>query len=49
MLRKIRESLKEDGKLVIVEYRKEDQSLSIPAEHRMSIQEIRSEIEPDEY
>ena len=48
MLRKIRQSLKEDGKLVIVEYRKEDQSLSIPR-NTDHIQEIRSEIEPDEY
>jgi hypothetical protein len=34
---------------VVVEYRKEDQSLTIPAEQRMSIHDIRSEIEPEGY
>jgi hypothetical protein len=41
MLRKIRESLKPEGRLVIIEYRKEDASLPIPADQRMSIREIR--------
>jgi predicted methyltransferase len=49
MLRKIRESLKPEGKLVIIEYRKEDKSLAISAEQCMSIQEIRTEIEPEGY
>ena len=49
MLRKIHESLKPDGKLVIIEYRKEDASLAVPADQRMSIRDIRAEIEPEGY
>ncbi len=49
MVRKLRESLKPEGKLVVIEYRKEDTSLGVPEEQRMSIQEIRAEIEPEGY
>jgi ubiquinone/menaquinone biosynthesis C-methylase UbiE len=49
MVRKIRESLKPDGKLVVIEYRKEDDSIAVPGGQRMSIREIRGEIEPEGY
>jgi ubiquinone/menaquinone biosynthesis C-methylase UbiE len=47
MLRKIRESLKSDGRLVLVEYRKEDPSIPIRPEHKMSVDEVRAEVQPE--
>src|SRR2546421_4383383 len=47
MLRKIRESLKPDGRLVLLEYRKEDPDIPIRPEHKMSITEVRAEVEPE--
>ena len=47
MLRKIRESLKPDGRLVLLEYRKEDPNIPIRPEHKMSITEVRAEVEPE--
>jgi ubiquinone/menaquinone biosynthesis C-methylase UbiE len=47
MLQKIRESLKPDGRLVLLEYRKEDPSVPIRAEHKMSVQEVMAEVEPE--
>jgi ubiquinone/menaquinone biosynthesis C-methylase UbiE len=47
MLQKIRESLKPDGRLVLLEYRKEDPSVPIRAEHKMSVQEVKAEVEPE--
>jgi ubiquinone/menaquinone biosynthesis C-methylase UbiE len=47
MLRKIRESLKPDGRLVLVEYRKEDPNVPIRPEHKMSVTEVRAEVEPE--
>ena len=41
MLRSIRRSLKPDGQLVLVEYRKEDPSIPIAPTHRMSVAEVR--------
>jgi SAM-dependent methyltransferase len=46
MLRGIRESLKPDGRLVLLEYRKEDPSIPIRPEHKMSVAEVRTELEP---
>jgi SAM-dependent methyltransferase len=47
MVRKMRESLKPDGRLVLLEYRKEDPSIPIRPEHKMSVQEVRMELEPE--
>jgi predicted methyltransferase len=45
MLRSIRRSLKPSGRLVLVEYRKEDPSIPIAFTHRMSLAEARTEVE----
>jgi ubiquinone/menaquinone biosynthesis C-methylase UbiE len=47
MLRKIRESLKADGKLVVIEYRAEDQSAPASGGTPMTVQEIKKEIEAE--
>jgi precorrin-6B methylase 2 len=47
MLRKMREALKPDGRLVLIEYRKEDPSIPIRPEHKMSVQEVRLETEAE--
>ena len=47
MLEKIRESLKPDGRLVLLEYRKEDPSIPIRPEHKMSVSEVRAEVQPE--
>jgi tRNA A58 N-methylase Trm61 len=46
MIDKIRESLKPDGRLVLLEYRKEDPSVPIREEHKMTVAEVRAELEP---
>ncbi len=46
MVTTIRRSLRPDGRLVLVEYRKEDPSVPILPLHKMSVDEVRSEIEP---
>jgi SAM-dependent methyltransferase len=47
MLRKMRESLKSDGRLVLLEYRKEDPSIPIRPDHKMSVQEVKLEVEAE--
>ncbi|HEV3214135.1 MAG TPA: class I SAM-dependent methyltransferase [Vicinamibacterales bacterium] len=47
MLRSIRRSLKPNGQLVLVEYRKEDPSIPIADTHRMSVADARTEIEAE--
>ena len=47
MLRSLRRSLKPDGALVLVEYRKEDSSIPIAPAHRMSVAEVRTELEAE--
>ena len=47
MLRHIRESLKPDGRLVLVEYRGEDPSVPIRPEHKMTVQQVKTELEPE--
>lgn len=47
MLRHIRESLKPNGRLVLLEYRKEDPNVPIREEHKMSVQQVRTELEPE--
>ena len=44
MLRKIRESLKPAGRLVLLVYRKEDPSIPILPVHKMSVDEVRKEL-----
>ena len=47
MLRKIRKSLKDDGRLVLLEFRKEDPKVPIREEHKMSIVQVRQEMEAE--
>lgn len=47
MLRKIRETLKPDGRLVLLEYRKEDPKIPIRPEHKMSVAEVKTELEAE--
>jgi tRNA A58 N-methylase Trm61 len=47
MLDHIRESLKPDGRLVLLEYRKEDPKVPIRPEHKMSVSEVKAEVEPE--
>jgi predicted methyltransferase len=47
MLRRLRDALKSDGRLVMLEYRKEDPHIPIRSEHKMSIDEARSELEAE--
>jgi ubiquinone/menaquinone biosynthesis C-methylase UbiE len=47
MLRSIRRSLRPNGRLVVIEYRKEDSRLPIAKTHRMSVAEARIEIEAE--
>jgi SAM-dependent methyltransferase len=49
MLRRIRSALRPDGRLVLLEFRKEDPAIPIRAEHKMSVEEARIEIEPEGY
>jgi ubiquinone/menaquinone biosynthesis C-methylase UbiE len=46
MMKHIRNSLKPDGRVALVEFRKEDPSVPIQPLHKMSVQEVRSELEP---
>lgn len=47
MLRKLREALKDDGRLVLLEYRKEDPWVPIRPEHKMSVAEAKLEVEDE--
>jgi len=47
ILRKIREALKPGGRLVLLEFRKEDPTVPIRPEHKMSVAEVRAELEPE--
>jgi 2-polyprenyl-3-methyl-5-hydroxy-6-metoxy-1,4-benzoquinol methylase len=47
MVRGIRESLKPDGRLVLLEYRKEDPKVPIRIEHKMTVAEVKAELEAD--
>jgi SAM-dependent methyltransferase len=44
MLQRLRESLKPDGRLVLIEFRKEDPRIPIRPEHKMSIREADAEV-----
>ncbi|HLY15695.1 MAG TPA: class I SAM-dependent methyltransferase [Bryobacteraceae bacterium] len=47
MLRQIRAALNPDGRMVLLEYRKEDPQVPIKPEHKMSVAEVKAEIEPE--
>jgi len=47
MLRKIRETLKPDGRLVLLEYRAEDPNVPIRAEHKMTVAQVKTELEAE--
>ena len=47
MLRHIRESLKPDGRLVLLEYRGEDPAIPIRPEHKMTVAQVKSELEAE--
>jgi predicted methyltransferase len=47
MLQSIRRALKPAGNLVVIEYRKEDPSIPIAYTHRMSVAEVRTEVQAE--
>jgi len=49
MLQHIRASLKPDGRLILLEYRKEDPAVPIRPEHKMSVPEVKAEVEAEGY
>lgn len=46
-VRKLRAALKPTGRLVLLEFRKEDPNIPIRPEHKMSIAEVKAELEPE--
>ena len=47
MLHRIRAALAPDGRMVLLEYRKEDPQVPILPAHKMSVAEVKAEIEPE--
>jgi len=47
MLRHLREALKPGGRLVLLEYRKEDPAIPIKPEHKMSVADAKLEVEAE--
>jgi len=47
MLRHIRNSLKPDGRMVLLEYRAEDPNVPIMPLHKMTVAQVKAEIEPE--
>ncbi len=47
MLRALHAALKPDGRLVLLEYRKEDPAIPIRVEHKMTVAEAKMELEPE--
>ncbi len=47
MLRQLREALKDDGRMILLEYRKEDPWVPIRPEHKMSVAEAKLEVEDE--
>jgi SAM-dependent methyltransferase len=47
MLDRIRESLKPGGRLVLLEYRGEDPAVAIKPEHKMTLKDVRAEVQPE--
>jgi ubiquinone/menaquinone biosynthesis C-methylase UbiE len=49
MLNRIRESLKPQGRIVFLEYRAEDPEVPIRPEHKMTVSQVRAEVQPEGY
>jgi ubiquinone/menaquinone biosynthesis C-methylase UbiE len=49
MLLHIREALKAEGRLVLLEYRGEDPAIPIRPEHKMTVAQVKAELEPEGY
>jgi len=49
MLDRIRESMKSNGRIVLLEYRAEDPEVPIKEEHKMTVKQVRAEVEPEGY
>jgi ubiquinone/menaquinone biosynthesis C-methylase UbiE len=49
MLDRIRESMKPGGRIVFLEYRAEDPEVPIKPEHKMTVKQVRAEVEPEGY
>jgi len=49
MLHSIRACLKPDGRLVLVEYKKEDPAIPIRPDHKMTLADIKAEVEAEGY
>jgi SAM-dependent methyltransferase len=47
MLQRMRDALKSDGRLVLLEYRKEDPHIPVRSEHKMSVDEAKTELEAE--
>jgi SAM-dependent methyltransferase len=47
MLSRMRDALKSDGRLVLLEYKKEDPHIPIRSEHKMSVAEAKAEVEAE--
>ncbi len=47
ILQNIKDSLKPGGRLVLLEFRKEDPSVPIRPEHKMSVDEVKAEVLPE--
>ncbi|HEY1342133.1 MAG TPA: class I SAM-dependent methyltransferase [Bryobacteraceae bacterium] len=47
MLRHMREALKPDGRLVLLEYRGEDPAVPIRPEHKMTVAQVKAELEAE--
>ena len=48
-VRRLREALKPGGRLVLIEFRKEDPRVPIREEHKMSLAQVRDELSADGY
>lgn len=46
-VRRLRSALKKTGRLVLLEYRKEDPRVPIRPEHKMSVAQVKAELEPE--
>ncbi len=49
MLDRIRESMKPNGRIVFLEYRAEDPEVPIRPEHKMTVAQVRAEVQPEGY
>lgn len=47
MLDRIRDALKPGGRLVLLEYRAEDPKVPIRPEHKMTVEQVRAEVQPE--